>query len=352
MDVPCRAGRSLGQRRGPRAFGVLQVFIHRAGNDVEIQSLGPGRLVVHELAEALGRGVAQPFVDGQAITLRFTDLLPGIVQEQLIGQVDRRLGAQGAADLRGEPHAVDQVLAGHLVIHTQRVPAHRPIGLPLRLAMPGNNRGFKARARLVAPDQGAVSAHLLHRHLHDDSGDGVDGQEGRIGGAPVRSQGGQDDAADLVMDLAHPQQRGVEATLGVILGAGGEFVVETETVQEAAEAGVVMRAEAVMGAEWVGDAGQRAAQISQQQIAVGHIVRRLSQPVHVVTESQQARRHAGHRREGMANPRSAGDLAEGADMRQAGGAVAGLEQGVGLARSGQPVGEFGCFLDGPGFDGA
>ncbi len=43
-----------------------------------------------------------------------------------------------------------------------------------------------------------------------------------------------------------------------------------------------------------------------------------------------------------------GDLAEGADMRQAGWAVAGLEQGVAFAGGFQAARDLGGFLEGPG----
>ena len=58
-----------------------QVFVHRARDLVEEQPLGALRLVVHELRQALGRRVAQPFVDGQAVALGLADLLALLVEE-------------------------------------------------------------------------------------------------------------------------------------------------------------------------------------------------------------------------------------------------------------------------------
>ena len=69
----------------------------------------------------------------------------------------------------------------------------------------------------------------------------------------------------------------------------------------------------------------------------GHVVGHLAQPVHVVAERDQPRRQAGEFGERVAHPDRARHLAEGADMRQAGRAVAGLEQRVALAGRGEPL---------------
>ena len=87
-----------------------------------------------------------------------------------------------------------------------------------------------------------------------------------------------------------------------------------------------MRTEALMGAERVGHLRQRLAQIGGQQFLIGHVVRNLSQRVHVVGEADQLRFPAGERVQRVAHHLGAGHLAEGADVRQAGGAVAGFEQ--------------------------
>ena len=75
----------------------------------------------------------------------------------------------------------------------------------------------------------------------------------------------------------------------------------------------------------------------------------LAQPVHVVAERDQPRRQAGEFGERVAHPGGARHLAEGADMRQAGRAVAGLEQRVALAGRGKPLGDLGRFLERPDF---
>ena len=59
---------------------------------------------------------------------------------------------------------------------------------------------------------------------------------------------------------------------------------------------------------------------------LGQIVGHFAQAIHVVGKGDQMGGNVGHGLEGLAHPAGARDLAEGADMRQAGGAIAGLEQ--------------------------
>ena len=163
----------------------------------------------------------------------------------------------------------------------------------------------------------------------------MDRQDRRIGGAALRPERRQDHRHHLVVAFQHADQRRIEPAGGVIFGGRGEFVLEAERVQERAQPRVVVRAEALVRAERVGDAGQRLAEVLRQQVAVRHVVRHLAQPVHVVAERDQPRRQAGELGEGVAHPGGARDLAERADMRQAGRAVAGLEQRMALAGSRQ-----------------
>ena len=85
-------------------------------------------------------------------------------------------------------------------------------------------------------------------------------------------------------------------------------------------------------AERIGHRGQRLAEMCRQHLLVRHVVGHLAQPVHVVGEAEQPRRHVGQPLERLAHHGRAHDLAEGADMRQAGRAVAGLEQHIALGR--------------------
>src|SRR3712207_7530782 len=59
---------------------------------------------------------------------------------------------------------------------------------------------------------------------------------------------------------------GVEAAGAVVVRAGGELVPEAKFVQEGAQARVVVRAEAVVRAERIGDGGQRPAEVPGQHL--------------------------------------------------------------------------------------
>ena len=181
-----------------------------------------------------------------------------------------------------------EILARHLVIDLQRIPAHRPIRLPLQLAMAaGDGRLEVFAGRRIAPlDDALVGVHAGQRNLHDDAGDGVDRQERRIGGGALLAQARQHDRLHRLEVAQHVQQRRVEAAGAVIFGRGGEFVIEAEAVEEAAQHRVVVGGEAVVLPERVGHLGQRLAEIGQHQLAIGDVVGRLAQPVHVVGEGQ------------------------------------------------------------------
>ena len=158
MDVPGRVDRAVRLGLAVRARRIGQVFVHRPGNHVEIQPLGALRLVEHELRQAFRRGVAQPFLHRQPVAAAFADLLRLLVEEQFVGEAGGRLAAEDAADPAGQAHAVDQVLARHFVIDAERMPAHRPVGLPLQFGAAAGDRGFESFARIgVAPENRAGS---------------------------------------------------------------------------------------------------------------------------------------------------------------------------------------------------
>ena len=98
-------------------------------------------------------------------------------------------------------------------------------------------------------------------------------------------------------------------------------------VEERAQPRVVVLTETRMGAERVRHLRQRLAEMLGQHLLVRHVVRHLAQAIHVVRERDQPGLDlvVGQHAEGVAHHGGARDLAEGADMRQAGGAVAGLE---------------------------
>ena len=105
-----------------------------------------------------GTGVAQPFLDGEAVALRLGNLLALLVEEQLVVEAFRRRAAERAADFAGQLHRIDQVLAGHLVIDAERDPAHRPVRLPLQLAAAaGDRRGhLLAGVRILVGDRAGL----------------------------------------------------------------------------------------------------------------------------------------------------------------------------------------------------
>ena len=89
-----------------------------------------------------------------------------------------------------------------------------------------------------------------------------------------------------------------------------------------------MRAEARMRAEGIGNLRQRLAEMGGDQLLVRDVVGHFAQPVHIVGKGDEPRLDlvVGQNAEGVAHHGRARDFAECADMRQAGGAVAGFEQ--------------------------
>ena len=86
-------------------------------------------------------------------------------------------------------------------------------------------------------------------------------------------------------------------------------------------------------------------------LLVGDVVGNFAQAVHVVGEADEPGRHLvlGEHAEGVAHHGGAGDLAERADMRQAGRAIARLEDdGTGrLGDALQPAQDLARLLEGP-----
>ena len=118
----------------------------------------------------------------------------------------------------------------------------------------------------------------------------------------------------------------------VALGAALEAVGEAERVQERLEPGVHVVAVGLVRAERVRDGGERPAQMLRHLVGVRDVVRHLAQAVHVVREGEQLGRQIAEAGEGLAHQRRAEHLGEGADMRQAGRAIAGLEKDIALGR--------------------
>ena len=122
------------------ALEKLLVVVDIARDHVEIQPLGRLRLAVHEQRQRFRRGVAQPFVDGEPVALRLRYLLALVVEEQFVVEAFRRRAVERGADLARQLDGIDQVLAGHFIVDAERGPAHRPVRLPLQLAVAAGDR--------------------------------------------------------------------------------------------------------------------------------------------------------------------------------------------------------------------
>ncbi len=215
----------------------------------------------------------------------------------------------------------------------------------------GDGRREALAALGIAPvDRAGVDVARRERDLHDDAGPGVNGQEGRIGRRALLAEGRQHDLHHRVVAREHAQERLVEAARAVVMGRGGEFVVEAEGVEKGAQPRIVVRAEALVRAEGIRHLRERLAEMLCDQLLVGDVVGDLAQPIHVVGEGDELRRDPafGQNLEGVAHHRGARHLAEGADMRQARGAVARLEQHVLLPGGADAFDELPRLLEGPG----
>ena len=121
VDVPDRIGQLLPHVLPRIGVEKLLVVVDLARDHVEVEALGGARLAIHEERQALGACIAQPFVDGEAVALRLGDLLALLVEEELVVEsLERRRSRAPLADLAGELHRVDRVLAGHLVVDAER----------------------------------------------------------------------------------------------------------------------------------------------------------------------------------------------------------------------------------------
>src|SRR3546814_10743333 len=84
-------------------------------------------------------------------------------------------------------------------------------------------------------------------------------------------------------------RRVIEPAADVIIGRGDEFVIEAEAIEEGAQHRVVVVRETLMGAERIGDARQRLAEMLAEHLLVGDVVGHFAQPIHIVRESDEAR---------------------------------------------------------------
>src|SRR3954469_13221799 len=99
MNVPDRIAKAPPLVLALIAFEELLVLIDRTRNHIEVQPLGRLRALIHEQRERLRARVTQPFLDREAVSLRFGDLTPLLVEEELVVESFRRRGAECARDL-------------------------------------------------------------------------------------------------------------------------------------------------------------------------------------------------------------------------------------------------------------
>ena len=116
MNVPDGISEPLLPRLTRKSVEKGEIVVDVARDHVEVQTLRRRRLLIHELREALGARIGQPFLDGEPIALRLRNLLPLGVEEKLVVEALGRLAAQRAHDGAGQLDRIDEVLAGHLVI--------------------------------------------------------------------------------------------------------------------------------------------------------------------------------------------------------------------------------------------
>ncbi len=117
-----------------------------------------------------------------------------------------------------------------------------------------------------------------------------DRQERAVGRLTLGAKRGQHDVHDVVVALDGAQQHFVEAASLVVLGGAREFVLETEGIEEAAQHGVVVIAEArVVAAERIGHRRQRHLEIRLERLPVRNVFRDFAHAVHVVGEAEKAR---------------------------------------------------------------
>ena len=229
--------------------------------------------------------------------------------------IDRRVGAV--------------VLAVHLEVHIQRRPARAEIGLPLQLHIAARHRQRPLAPILVVKGDGAIlGIHLFHRHVKHPPGLGVDRQERRIGLLPLVPQACEHDVHDRVIAFRRQPQRVVKTARLVEFGGADEFIFKAEGVQKPAQHGVVVVAEAFKLLVRVGHRGERLLHVLAQHVLLGHVFGHFAHAVDVVGKADQARRDVRDHLKRAADHGGAGHLAEGADMGQARGAIAGFKQHV------------------------
>ena len=268
---------------------LLVVFVHSPGDHIEMHPLCGLGLLIHEIGQALGRGIGQPFVDRNSVAGGFGDLLALVIEEQFIGEMLRCRMAEDAADPVIDRGVGGMVLAIHLEIDTQRRPARTEIGLPLQLYVAARNRdGPLAAIRIVEGDGATGGVDGFHGHIEHPARLWMDRQKDRIGLAALFAQRLEHDGHDLVILFRRAQQHSVKLAALVELRGRIERVLKAESIEEPAQHSIVVIAKAVMGAKGIGHGRQRLLQMFGEHLLIGHIARHLAHPIHIIREADQA----------------------------------------------------------------
>ena len=328
MDVPGGVFELLFGRLLRIGIKEGEVLVHRLRDDIEVKLLGGARLLELVERQAFFRRIGEPLLDRNAVALCLGNLLALLVEKQLVDVVQRRRHAEDFADPVVDAHVGLVVLAEHLEVDTEGCPAHAEVGLPLQLHIATRHRQRRVFAVLV--DERHCSrfrVDRLHRHVQHATRGGRDWQERRVRLPPLIAQCRQHHFHDGVVLLRRPHQHRVEPAGLVERRCRSELILEAKRIQERPQARIHVRAIALMRAERVGHGGQRLLQERMKFLGVRHRVRHLAHAVHVVRHADQARGvgAAGQRLERAADHGRAHDFAERADVRQARGAIAGLE---------------------------
>ena len=221
----------------------------------------------------------------------------------------------------------------------------------MQLAGPAGDRGLDLGTAFGVEIGDGVPLRMGGDHLGLKHAAGLrtDRKERAVGGAALLAEGGQHDVHDLVVMRQNRTQTVIEPARGVTVGRADEFIIEAEAVEEGLQAGIVVRTEGRVRSERVAHRRQRQAEIGLHRLAVGNIVGHLAKTVHIIRETDKPRLRAGHHLKSMAHHRCAHHLAEGADMRQAGRAIASLEQNLAvMVRGFQPFDQVAGLGKGPG----
>ena len=244
------------------------------------------------------------------------------------------------------------VLAIHLEIDAQRRPARAKVGFPLKLHVaPRNQKGPLFAVLVVEGDVAVLGVYLLHRDIKNAARLRMDWQEAGIGLLPLLAQRGQHDFHDCVIALGGKAKGRIKFARSIEFGRRDKLVLEPESIEEPAQHGVVMVAEALVFTEGIGNRGQRLLHVGQKHIAVRHVVGNFAHPIKVVRETNQPRRDIRDHLKGTADHRRAEHFAKGANMRQARRAVARLKEDIALFRRRLFIAfeQRAGFFKGPGF---